>query len=204
MAAEKSKNAAYERLRKAIKEHSPARAYLFYGEESYLRQTYVQQLQELLIPKGSEDFNLHRLSGGRITTQEVADAVETVPMMAQSTMVTVTDWDIFKLDEAQRRQLIDLLEDLPEYCTVVFIYDTVPYKPDKKMKKRGGGGVSGAVPRCAGALAAKTLSGAGTRHRPAHGGLYALLLRLHDGQFNRRSEQSGRLCQEAAYYHSRH
>ena len=54
MAAEKSKNAAYERLRKAIKEHSPARAYLFYGEESYLRQTYVQQLQELLIPKGSE------------------------------------------------------------------------------------------------------------------------------------------------------
>lgn len=135
MAAEKSKNAAYERLRKAIKEHSPARAYLFYGEESYLRQTYVQQLQELLIPKGSEDFNLHRLSGGRITTQEVADAVETMPMMAQSTMVTVTDWDIFKLDEAQRRKLIDLLEDLPEYCTVVFIYDTVPYKPDKKMKK---------------------------------------------------------------------
>ena len=135
MAAEKSKNAAYERLRKAIKEHSPARAYLFYGEESYLRQTYVQQLQELLIPKGSEDFNLHRLSGGRITAQEVADAVETMPMMAQSTMVTVTDWDIFKLDEVQRRQFIDLLEDLPEYCTVVLIYDTVPYKPDKKMKK---------------------------------------------------------------------
>ena len=50
MAAEKSKasgkNAAYDRLRKAIKEKAPARAYLFYGEESYLRQTYVQQLQE--------------------------------------------------------------------------------------------------------------------------------------------------------------
>ena len=43
MAAEKSKasgkNAAYDRLRKAIKEKAPARAYLFYGEESYLRQT---------------------------------------------------------------------------------------------------------------------------------------------------------------------
>ena len=79
MAAEKSKasgkNAAYDRLRKAIKEKAPARAYLFYGEESYLRQTYVQQLQELLIPRGSEDFNLHRLSGSRVTTQDVADAV---------------------------------------------------------------------------------------------------------------------------------
>ena len=43
MASEKSKasgkNAAYDRLRKAIKEKAPARAYLFYGEESYLRQT---------------------------------------------------------------------------------------------------------------------------------------------------------------------
>ena len=88
MAAEKSKasgkNAAYDRLRKAIKEKAPARAYLFYGEESYLRQTYVQQLQELLIPRGSEDFNLHRLSGSRVTTQDVADAVESMPMMAPS------------------------------------------------------------------------------------------------------------------------
>ena len=139
MAAEKSKtpgkNAAYDRLRKAIKEKTPARAYLFYGEESYLRQTYVQQLQDLLIPKGSEDFNLHRLSGGRITAQDVADAVESMPMMAPSTLVTVTDWDIYKLDESQRSQLIELLEDLPDYCTVVFIYDTVPYNPDRKMKK---------------------------------------------------------------------
>ena len=139
MAAEKSKasgkNAAYDRLRKAIKEKAPARAYLFYGEESYLRQTYVQQLQELLIPRGSEDFNLHRLSGSRVTTQDVADAVESMPMMAPSTLVTVTDWDIFRLDESQRSQLTELLEDLPDYCTVVFIYDTVPYKPDRKMKK---------------------------------------------------------------------
>ncbi len=81
----------------------PRRAYLFYGEESYLRQTYVQQLQELLIAEGSEEFNLHRLSGSRITAQDVIDAVETMPMMAPSTMVTVTDWDIFKLDEVERR-----------------------------------------------------------------------------------------------------
>ena len=139
MAAEKSrsagKNAAYDRLRKAIKEKNPARAYLFYGEESYLRQTYVQQLQELLIAGGSEEFNLHRLSGSRITAQDVIDAVETMPMMAPSTMVTVTDWDIFKLDEVQRSQLTGLLGDLPDYCTVLFIYDTVPYKPDRKMKK---------------------------------------------------------------------
>ncbi len=56
-------------------------------------------------------------------------------MMSQHTMVTVTDWDIFKLDEGQRSQLIELLSDLPEYCTLVFIYDTIPYKKDAKMRK---------------------------------------------------------------------
>ena len=137
MASEKktSKNAAYDRLRAALKAQTTARAYLFYGEESYLRQTYVQQLQTLLIPKGSEDFNLHRLCGPRLTAQEVADAVEAMPMMAANTLVTVTDWDIFKLEEAQRSQLIELLEDIPEYCTLLFIYDTVAYKRDGKMKK---------------------------------------------------------------------
>lgn len=137
MASEKktSKNAAYDRLRAALKAQTTARAYLFYGEESYLRQTYVQQLQTLLIPKGSEDFNLHRLSGPRLTAQEVADAVEAMPMMAANTLVTVTDWDIFKLEEAQRSQLIEILEDIPDYCTLLFIYDTVAYKRDGKMKK---------------------------------------------------------------------
>ena len=137
MASEKktSKNAAYDRLRAALKAQATARAYLFYGEESYLRQTYVQQLQTLLIPKGSEDFNLHRLCGPRLTAQEVADAVEAMPMMAANTLVTVTDWDIFKLEESQRSQLIELLEDIPEYCTLLFIYDTVAYKRDGKMKK---------------------------------------------------------------------
>ena len=123
MAAEKSKasgkNAAYDRLRKAIKEKAPARAYLFYGEESYLRQTYVQQLQELLIPRGSEDFNLHRLSGSRVTTQDVADAVESMPMMAPSTLVTVTDWDIFRLDESQRSQLTKLTAAIDKNVEVV-------------------------------------------------------------------------------------
>ena len=65
MAAEKSKNAAYERLRKAIKEHSPARAYLFYGEESYLRQTYVQQLQELQLQQGQQERPQQRRACGQ-------------------------------------------------------------------------------------------------------------------------------------------
>lgn len=56
-------------------------------------------------------------------------------MMAEHTLITVTDMDIFKLDESQRTALIDLLGDFPPYCTLVFLYEQVPYKRDGKMKK---------------------------------------------------------------------
>lgn len=56
-------------------------------------------------------------------------------MMAQHTMVVVTDLDIFRLDEHQRTALMALLADFPEYCTLVLVYDLLPYKRDGKMKK---------------------------------------------------------------------
>lgn len=56
-------------------------------------------------------------------------------MMAEHTLITVTDMDIFKLDEGQRTALIDLLSDFPPYCTLIFLYEQLTYKRDGKMKK---------------------------------------------------------------------
>lgn len=98
-------------------------------------QQAVEQLRALLVPAGFEEFNYHRLTGKGLTVQELTEAVEAMPMMSQSTFVTVTDMDVFKLDEAQRTALVSLLEDFPEYCTLVFLYRQLPYKKDGKLKK---------------------------------------------------------------------
>ena len=131
----RSRGGGYEALRAAIKAGVPANLYIFYGEERYLLQTMAQQLKELLIPGGFEEFNYHRLTGKGLTVQELAETAEAMPMMAEHTLITVTDMDIFKLDESQRTALIDLLGDFPPYCTLVFLYEQVPYKRDGKMKK---------------------------------------------------------------------
>ena len=125
----------YEEFRSALQSGGPANVYIFFGEETYLMQQAVEQLRALLVPAGFEEFNYHRLTGKGLTVQELTEAVEAMPMMAQNTFVTVTDMDIFKLDEAQRTALIALLEDFPEYCTLVFLYRQLPYKRDGKMKK---------------------------------------------------------------------
>ena len=100
-------------------------------------ETYpgYEELRALLVPAGFEEFNYHRLTGKGLTVQELTEAVEAMPMMSQSTFVTVTDMDVFKLDEAQRTALVSLLEDFPEYCTLVFLYRQLPYKKDGKLKK---------------------------------------------------------------------
>ena len=56
-------------------------------------------------------------------------------MMAERTMVVVDEIDIFKLNEADRERMIDIISDIPDYCTVVFTYETTPFKPDKRLKK---------------------------------------------------------------------
>ena len=136
MATEKNeKLPGYEELHRQVQSGSVGNVYIFQGEETYLMQQAVAELQALLVPPGFEEFNYHRLSGKGLTVQEVTEAVEAMPMMAEHTFVTVTDMDIFKLDESQRTALTALLGDFPEYCTLVFLYRQIPYKKDARLKK---------------------------------------------------------------------
>lgn len=47
-------------------------------------------------------------------------------MMAERTLVLVTDFDLFKAGEKDREEYIRLLGDLPDYVCLVFVYDLIP------------------------------------------------------------------------------
>ena len=129
---------AYRRLKKDISQGTIGSLYLFHGEEAYLRDHYLDQMKAKLIPKGMESFNYHLLSGKTLTAQKLAETVDALPMMSQRTLVVVSDYDIFKAPEGERAALTQIFSDLPDYCCLVFVYDTVPYKSDARMKKLAG------------------------------------------------------------------
>ena len=128
-------NEAFEKLKRDLKAGTAGSGYLFYGEESYLREYYLGVLRKTLVPAEFEEFNYHRMEGKDLSIQTLADAVEAMPMLAERTLVEVTDLDLFKLNEDQREKLIALLNDIPPYCCLVFVYDTIEYKPNRTMKK---------------------------------------------------------------------
>ena len=131
----KKNDEAYQKLKADLSAGAVGCAYIFYGEESYLREYYLGELRKKLVPAGFEEFNYHRLEGKELTVQALTEMAEAMPMLSERTLIVATDFDIFKLSEEQRERLIALLEDLPPYCCLVFVYDTVSYKPNKTMKK---------------------------------------------------------------------
>jgi DNA polymerase-3 subunit delta len=126
---------AYQKLKADIAAGTVGCAYIFYGEESYLREYYLRELRKKLIPAGFEEFNYHAVEGKETSVQDIGEMAEAMPMLTERTLLTVTDMDLFKLPEEQRERLIALLGDLPPYCCIVFVYDTLEYKPNRTVKK---------------------------------------------------------------------
>lgn len=122
-------------LKQQIKNKAPGRLYVFHGEEVFLLNHYLGLLKKLLLDDLTESFNYTRLTNETFDLQTFADAVEAMPMMAETTFVQVDDVDLFKLPEAERNKMGEILDDIPDWCTVLFTYETVAWKPDKRLKR---------------------------------------------------------------------
>ena len=123
------------KLKAGIKNKDLESLYFFSGEEVFLLNHYLNQMKKQLIDPLTESFNSHRFTQETFDLRDFTDAVENLPMMAEHTFIQVDDIDVFKLAEAERNHMIDIISDIPDYCTVVFTYETVAWKPDKRVKK---------------------------------------------------------------------
>ena len=122
-------------LKTHIREKNPERLYVFFGEETFLLEHYLSQLKKILLDSLTESFNYHRFNPETFDLTAFSEAVENLPMMAEATLVQVEDIDLFKMNEGDRERMAAVLSDIPDYCTVVFVYTSCPWKPDKRMKK---------------------------------------------------------------------
>ena len=130
--------AVYRKFKKDLSQGTIGSLYIFHGEEAYLRDYYLDQMKAKLIPGGMESFNYHLLPGKGLTAQRLGETVDALPMMSPRTLIVVNDYDLFKAPEGERTAMTKILSDLPEYCCLVFVYDTVPYKSDARMRKLAG------------------------------------------------------------------
>ena len=116
----------------ALKSGQIGNFYIFHGEERYLLEHALIKLREKLCPDGHSSFNYKRFEGKDVSFELLEDSINTLPAFAEKTLLEIHDFNIFKGDERQR--FLEIFSDLPDYICVVFVYNTIEYKPDGRQK----------------------------------------------------------------------
>lgn len=135
MAKKDTAQDTFQKLKGDIRNKDIGRLYIFHGEEVFLLQYYFDKIRSYLVDDLTESFNFHKMNQENFDLQSFVDSVENFPMMAEHTLVHVDEVDLFKLPEGERTKIAEVLADIPDWCTVIFTYETVAWKPDKRQKK---------------------------------------------------------------------
>ena len=112
-----------------IKERSFYRIYFVYGEDVYLRQSYVRKLTENVVTE-LPDMNLNKIEGKYANAQRIADAVYQIPLMSDYRCVLIDDYDVVSAGKEEQDELINIFADIPESTVVVMVFNSVAV--DKK------------------------------------------------------------------------
>jgi len=130
---EKNKqNPALSRLKADLAAGNPARLYVFHGEESYLRDYYIGRLASLCGEGHLSEFNQIRLDGDRLDAESLTAAIDGIPWGAERKLVLIRDYPLFKPTGPLKEKLAEILSTLPESVCLVFSFDALEYKPDKR------------------------------------------------------------------------
>ncbi len=128
---QKREKNGYDELKEALKTGKLRSFYIFYGEESYLREYSINEIRRKIVRQGLEGFNLTVLEGSAVTLDSLSDAILSYPVMDENKLVILRDFDIAKPPAAMQEGVRALLSDLPEYLCLIASYDTISFAQNK-------------------------------------------------------------------------
>ncbi len=138
--SKKNNNEALIKLKKQIKDGKLSPLYLFYGDEEYLRETYVKRVADMVPDGGFPEFNHIKLEGADIPLSEYDDAWESFPMMTDKKLIHIKNSGIFKPPRRKRAEDAASPEEKKEFWTEKLKRisdDTVVIFDEAAVDKRG-------------------------------------------------------------------
>ena len=109
-----------------IKNQEYKQAYLFFGEEGYLKKQYRDKLIQAWNPEG-DTMNASRFEGKGIDVKEVISLGETMPFFADRRIILLENTGFFKSSGAD---LADYVKEMPQTTYFIFVEEEV----DKRSK----------------------------------------------------------------------
>jgi len=108
-------------LKQQIKSKTTGNLYLFFGEELYIKNTYLKIMQDLVPDDGFGDFNRVFMDGKDTDTEHIDDAINSFPMMAEKKLIVIKNSGIFKSPKEETKEFwLKQLDKLPDFVLLIF------------------------------------------------------------------------------------
>jgi len=129
----------YQSLRKSLEECGPEKLYILWGPEDYLIRDFVSLLRKTCVNADTAQFDAKVIDDPAPALEDIEEALNAMPFFGGRTFLELQGFDINKCKD---EKLVELLTDIPEWCTVVITLPT-DIAPDgrlghvKKLKAAG-------------------------------------------------------------------
>ena len=114
-------------LKLQIKERKFSPAYIFYGDEDYMKKYYLSRIIAAAVGDNLPEFNLHRVDGTKSDIAQITLLAMSVPMMNDYVLIIVNDFDFTGVTN---EEIEELFASLGEGVIVLFYSQSV--KPNQQ------------------------------------------------------------------------
>lgn len=131
----------YEMLEKEIKKNSIKNSYIFCGQDEELIKDGIKVLIKPFVDASTMDLNYIRFDGNKLNVDELINACETMPFMAEKKVVMVyrANFLMDKTDPSNTNiynTLKEYLKDMPPYTILVMYYVFSDKRETPKKNKK--------------------------------------------------------------------
>ncbi len=123
-----------EDLRRDIQTKHFSPVYLIFGDDPYLKNHYKDTLAKKSYD-GDPFFNLQNFEGD-CDLQEVFDAVNQFPMMADRKCVVLSDFDFEHASKTDFDRFVELFSNANDTCVLIVCFDNIDFDAKKGTKEK--------------------------------------------------------------------
>lgn len=107
-------------IKENLKTNNFARIYYIFGEEEFLKNYYYSELKNNIV-KEMPEFNVDEFDEKNFSLLDFTNSLNSYPVMSDKKFIGITNLDnsLFKKEFA--KEFADVLKNVPDYCTVVFV-----------------------------------------------------------------------------------
>ena len=115
----------YQSLRKDLETNGPESLYILWGPEDYLIRDFVGLLRKACVNAETAEFDAKAIDDPAPPLEDIEEALNAMPFFGGRTFLELQGFDVNKCKD---EKLLELLTDIPDWCTVVITLptDTAP------------------------------------------------------------------------------